>query len=94
MFFYDFRFVVDFMTKGLFFAELDRFSKEKLDNFQRMMAEYAASQLAFSKRNEAMWESFITNLDKDPEQMLADSKDTMKEMEQMISHDDPFKKGE
>ena len=47
--------LLDYMTRGLFFAELDRFTFEKVASFKNMMGLFAAARLAYSNRLSEMW---------------------------------------
>eukprot|EP00948_MAST-09A_sp_MAST-9A-sp1_P002335 g2335.t1 len=52
------KYVVDFMTKALFFLELDLFHKARLHNFKKMFGEYASTQYLFSQKLADMWNQF------------------------------------
>jgi len=53
---------VNTMTKGLFFAEVDDFWSRKIDSFQNMMGEFAATQHELSKRQAEMWKNYVSKL--------------------------------
>jgi hypothetical protein len=49
-------YVVNFMTKGLFYSELERFTADKVTAFREMMAQFAAAHAAYAKRLHDQWE--------------------------------------
>jgi hypothetical protein len=49
------KYVVDFMTKGLFYSELERFVSDKVTAFREMMAMFAAAHHAYAKRLMDQW---------------------------------------
>lgn len=48
-------YVVNFMTKGLFFSELDRFYTSKVNSLTEMMATFSAAQLSYSSKLNSIW---------------------------------------
>jgi hypothetical protein len=48
-------YVVNFMTKGLFYSELDRFTSDKVTAFREMMAQFAAAHAAYAGRLHEQW---------------------------------------
>ena len=62
-------YVVNFMTKGLFYSELERFTSDKVKAFREMMAQFAAAHAAYAKRLHEQWclslDSVEDHVDKD-----------------------------
>ena len=56
------RYVVDFMTKGLFFAEIDRFASNKVCSFSEMAGKLAAAQIKYITKLGKMWGATIEHL--------------------------------
>jgi hypothetical protein len=48
-------YVTNFMTKGLFYSELERFTSDKVTAFREMMAQFAAAHAAYAKRLSEQW---------------------------------------
>lgn len=59
-------YVVEFMTKGLFFSEIDRFSTEKLQMILEMFGTLGVSGQALSGRLSTLWGTVMTQLQVDP----------------------------
>ena len=61
-------YVVNFMTKGLFYSELERFTTDKVTAFREMMAQFSAAHYAYAKRLHDQWAlslDSVGNIDKD-----------------------------
>lgn len=55
-------YVVNFMTKGLFYSELESFTKNKVVAFREMMAQFAAAHAAYAKRLHEQWEISLDSI--------------------------------
>ena len=79
------KYVVDFMTKALFFLELDLFHKERLNSFKKMFGQYAATQYQFSKKLASMWEAFAIDFKLTKETIEKVSSKTLFEIKDLLS---------
>ena len=73
------------MTKGLFFAELDRYSSEKVEAIRMMMGTFAAAHVAYASKLGSMWRQYLTDMGLDATEMGEAAKATLLAME---SHGD------
>ena len=56
------KYVVDFMTKGLFYSELERFVSDKVTAFREMMAMFAAAHQAYAERLAEQWKLSLDSI--------------------------------
>ena len=69
------------MTRGLFFAELDRFTFEKVASFKNMMGLFAAAHLAYSNRLSEMWSASLGSLGMDAHEAAKQAQQTLAELD-------------
>lgn len=78
------KYVVDFMTKGLFFSELDRFVTDKVDAFRQMTGQFAAAHIVYSTRLMDMWKLSLQSIPGiDPREMIERANDTLEELDML-----------
>jgi hypothetical protein len=59
-------YVVEFMTKGLFFSELDRFNTCKVAALNEMMAIFSAAQLSYCTKLRSIWQLSADEIGSNP----------------------------
>ena len=79
------KYVVDFMTKGLFFSELARFDKEKVQMFRDMMGTFSAAHIAYSHKLHRMWNGYITTMGLDLREMGIKAKESLGSVEASLT---------
>jgi sorting nexin-8 len=60
----------NWMTKGLFFSELDRYSQEKNRLLREAMGQMSAAHFQYAKRLGMMWQGYINALEVNPQDMM------------------------
>jgi len=76
-------YVVNFMTKGLFYSELDRFTADKVTAFREMMAQFAAAHAAYASRLHEQWSRSLDSIGDqvDTELMVQKANSTLEQLD-------------
>ena len=81
------KYALDFVTRGLFFSELDKYSARKTVTLRSMLATFASAHIAYVAKLSKVWTGLIGELAVDPDEFKMKAKSTLQVLETDLTED-------